>query len=228
MGQVIFIRHGISEWNKLGIWTGWENPGLAPDGVQGAVSAGQWANAQGLTPTVIYESDLTRAVNTTDGFLKGFGRDNFPRTKAMELRERDYGGLTGLNKWEVKEKVGEEQFTKYRRSPFERPPVGEKFKGESLADCRDRSFGYFQKNILPRAMKGENVVVSAHGNSIRAILWAWEKIGDEDIPNLEVPWTVPLVYEVDPAGKILKSYAVTADGPKSEGATWRTVKFPKQ
>ena len=227
-GKVVFIRHGFSEWNSLGIWTGWEDPGLVPQGEKGALEAGSWAQRAGLVPSIIYESDLTRAVRTTDGFLDGFGLTGVKRVQAMELRERDYGGLTGMNKWEVKEKVGEEQFNKYRRSPFERPPQGDKYKGESLADCRERSYSYFQKNILPRAVGGETVLVSAHGNSIRAILWAWEKIADDAIAEVEVPWTIPLVYEINNAGKILKSYAVTANGAQSVDGSWRKVVFPKQ
>lgn len=228
MGRIVLIRHGISEWNTKGIWTGWEDPGLTPEGRTGAEEAGRLAKAQGLFPAIIYESDLIRAIQTTDGFLKGLGKNGIPREKAMELRERDYGGLTGMNKWEVKEKVGEETFNKYRRSPYEKPPVGPQFKGESLADCRQRSFSYFSRSIQPKAIAGQTVLVSAHGNSIRAILWAWEKLADDEIPSLEIPWTVPLVYEVENSGRIMQSFAVTKDGVKSVDNTWRKVVFPKQ
>ncbi len=195
MSKLALIRHGQSAWNAKGLWTGWNDPDLNDKGRAEAKLAGE--KIQNISFQKAYTSDLKRAIQTLDEIKKVLNIKKLPTVQAPELKERNYGDLAGKNKWKVKEEYGEEQFMKWRRS-WDYPIPN----GESLKDVYARVIPYYEKEILPELKKGKNILVSAHGNSLRALVKFIDDISDNDIPKLEIGTGEVYVYEFDKTGKM--------------------------
>ncbi len=191
MSKLIILRHGESEWNKLNLFTGWEDVSLTD---QGKIEAKLAAFAiQNLKVNIdhAYSSALKRAKNTLEIVLYVLKKD-IQITSDQSLNERNYGDLTGMNKDEARNKWGDEQVKLWRRS-YEIAPEN----GESLKDTCDRTIPYFKKNILPKLYNGENVIIAAHGNSLRSIIMHVEELSVEEIINVEITTGIPIVYEYE-------------------------------
>lgn len=189
---LVLTRHGESEWNLKNLFTGWKDPGLTPKGIEEARAAGRGLKALGLSFDVAYTSALTRAQHTLKLILEEIGQTDLPTIEDFRLNERDYGDLAGLNKAETAAKYGDEQVHIWRRS-YDVPPPG----GESLKDTVARVLPYYVETILPRVMRGERVLVAAHGNSLRALIMVLDHLDDKTIPSLELKTGVPLVYRLN-------------------------------
>ncbi len=218
MGKLIAIRHGQSTWNAENRFTGWVDVNLSEKGIQEAEKSGKLLQELNINFDICFTSYLKRAINTLEIVLKVLGKDN-EYTKAWELNERCYGGLTGLNKAETKKKLGEEQFKKYRRSWDIPPPILDEsskysshnnplYKGiknipntESLKDTYERVVPYFEMNMKKHLKQNKNVLLSAHGNTIRALGKKIFNISDKSINLLEIPTGNPLVIDFDDSGK---------------------------
>ena len=213
MPTLILLRHGQSAWNLENRFTGWWDVDLTEQGVEEARAAGRMLRDKGYDLDRAYTSLQTRAIRTLNLVLDEMGRSWLPVTKAWELNERHYGGLTGLNKAETVAMVGEEQVKIWRRSFDIPPPVLEagsdydvasdrRYAGidvpatESLKDTIARVLPYFENHIAPALQAGERVIVAAHGNSLRALEKYLSKIADEDIVSLEIPTGQPIIYEL--------------------------------
>lgn len=189
---LVLTRHGESEWNLKNLFTGWKDPGLTAKGIEEAKTAGRGLKALGLTFDVAYTSALTRAQDTLKLILDEIGQPGLPTIRDFRLNERDYGDLSGLNKAETAAKYGDEQVHIWRRS-YDVPPPG----GESLKDTVARVLPYYVETILPRVMRGERVLVAAHGNSLRALIMVLDHLDDKTIPSLELKTGVPLIYRLN-------------------------------
>lgn len=196
MAYLALIRHGQSEWNELGLWTGLRDIPLNDVGLAEARQAGD--ALRGIKWDVGYTSDLVRAHQTMDEILEVLGQADLPIARDAALNERDYGDLTAKNKWDIQKQYGDEQFLKWRRS-WDYPVPG----GETLKDVHARVVPYYQQHILPDLKAGKNVIVSAHGNSLRALVKYLDQISDQDVPSLEIGTGEVYLYEVDPSGKIV-------------------------
>jgi 2,3-bisphosphoglycerate-dependent phosphoglycerate mutase len=188
---LVLVRHGQSEWNLKNLFTGWRDVDLTEKGVTEAREAGRKLKAQGLTFDVAYTSALKRAQRTLDLMLEEMGQ-TIPVIKDLALNERDYGDLSGLNKDDARKKWGEEQVHIWRRSYDIAPPGG-----ESLKDTLARTLPYYVTEILPRVLRGERVLVAAHGNSLRALVMVLEKLSPEQILKREIGTGVPIIYRLD-------------------------------
>jgi 2,3-bisphosphoglycerate-dependent phosphoglycerate mutase len=196
MAYLVLVRHGVTEWNALGKWTGLTDVPLSEDGRKEAAKA---ADAlQHIDLHRAYSSSLQRAKETLDIVLQGINRTDLPRSEHDELQERDYGELTGKNKWEVKEQVGDEQFTAIRRGWDTQPPGG-----ESLKDVSARTLPFFEQHILTDLKAGKNVIVAAHGNSLRSIMKHLEQVSDEDSHKVEIMTAEVIAYELDDGGQVI-------------------------
>jgi 2,3-bisphosphoglycerate-dependent phosphoglycerate mutase len=196
MAYLVLVRHGESEWNTLGLWTGWRDIPLTENGHAEARRA-----AEALTDIKLdkaYTSKLKRARETLDDITSTLGITDLPVVEDAALNERDYGDLTAKNKWQVQKEYGDEQFLKWRRS-WDYPVPG----GETLKDVYTRVAPYYDQQVLPDLRAGKNVIVAAHGNSLRALVKHLEDIPDEEIPSLEIGTGEVYVYQVDPSGKIV-------------------------
>lgn len=196
MSTLVIFRHGQSVWNLENKFTGWIDVELSPKGVEEARSAG--AKLNGYTFDYAYASALKRAQNTLDVALKTAGHKPLEPIYDKALNERMYGDLQGLNKAETAAKYGDEQVKIWRRS-YDVPPP----KGESLKDTAARVIPYFEKEIVPKLKEGKNVVIAAHGNSLRALIMYLEKMTPEQILEFEIGTAVPRVYELDNNLKVL-------------------------
>jgi len=212
--SLILVRHGQSQWNLENRFTGWWDVDLTAQGEQEARGAGVLLAEKNLLPTRAFTSLQTRAIRTLHLALETCGRLWIPETKDWRLNERHYGGLTGLNKAETAAKHGEDQVKVWRRS-FDVPPPplegGSEFDltgdpryagldvpaTESLKDTIARALPYYESEILPALRAGETVIVSAHGNSLRALVKHLSGISDADITGLEIPTGEPIVYDFD-------------------------------
>jgi 2,3-bisphosphoglycerate-dependent phosphoglycerate mutase len=194
---LVLVRHGQSDWNLKNLFTGWKDPDLTQQGIAEAGAAGEELRQRGFRFDVAFTSDLKRAQHTLDIMLDKLGQTNLPIIKDKALNERDYGELTGLNKDDARKRWGEGQVQIWRRS-FDIAPPG----GESLKDTAARVLPYFEKEILPRALKGERVLVSAHGNSLRALIMALENLSGEEIVRRELETGVPIVYQLKADGSV--------------------------
>jgi 2,3-bisphosphoglycerate-dependent phosphoglycerate mutase len=209
---LILVRHGQSQWNLENRFTGWWDVDLTAQGVAEATAAGELLAAKGVLPTAAFTSLQTRAIKTLHLALEACGRLWIPETKDWRLNERHYGGLTGLDKAETAAKHGDEQVKIWRRS-FDVPPPNMEAGGpydlaadaryagiaipstESLKLTIERVLPYWEASILPVLASGETVIVSAHGNSLRALVKHLSAIPDEEIVNLEIPTGQPIVYD---------------------------------
>ncbi|WP_276927482.1 2,3-diphosphoglycerate-dependent phosphoglycerate mutase [Faecalibaculum rodentium] len=226
MKKLVLIRHGESEWNKENRFTGWTDVELSQKGREEARQAGQLLKNQGYSFDKAYTSVLKRANHTLDGVLLELGETDIPVTRSWKLNERHYGALQGLNKAETAAKYGDEQVHEWRRSWDVRPPLLDSddkrnpvldplYKGvpadqlplgESLKDTVRRVVPFFESDIVPEIKAGKNVVIAAHGNSLRALVKFLDHISDEDIAGLDIPTGVPLVYELDDDMNPLRHY----------------------
>lgn len=195
---LVLCRHGQSEWNLQNLFTGWKDPGLTELGVEEARRGGKRLAAMGLTFDIAFTSVLSRAEVTCGLLLEELGLVGLPTIRDWHLNERDYGDLTGLNKAEAAKQWGEEQVHIWRRS-FDVPPPG----GESLKMTAERVLPYYHQHIAPRLMKGQAVLVAAHGNSLRALIMALEGLSGEDIVKRELATGVPLIYRLGGKGEVL-------------------------
>ena len=189
---LVLVRHGQSEWNLKNLFTGWRDVNLTEQGVLEARTAGEKLKAQGIHFDVAFTSVLVRAQRTLDLVLEEMGQTNIPILKDQALNERDYGDLVGLNKDDARKKWGEEQVHQWRRSYDIAPPGG-----ESLKDTVARALPYYMQEILPRVLRGERVLVSAHGNSLRALVMVLERLSPEGILKRELATGVPILYRLN-------------------------------
>jgi 2,3-bisphosphoglycerate-dependent phosphoglycerate mutase len=188
----VLVRHGESEWNKKNLFTGWRDVGLSERGIAEARSAGRKLKAQGIKFDVAFTSALKRAQHTLDLMLEELGQTGIPVFRDKALNERDYGDLVGLNKDDARRRWGEEQVHLWRRSYDVAPPGG-----ESLRDTAARVLPYYIQEILPRVMRGEHVLVSAHGNSLRALVMVLDRHTPESIAQLNLETGVPMIYRLN-------------------------------
>ena len=215
--KLVLLRHGESVWNKENLFTGWTDVDLSDTGRAEAQEAGRVLTQEGFDFDICFTSYLKRAIHTLNITLEGMDREWLPVIKSWKLNERHYGALQGLNKAETAEKYGEDQVKQWRRSYDIPPPALEasdernpakqiQYSGvdpkdlpltESLKDTVARAVPYFEAEIKPRMLKGERILIAAHGNSLRALVKTFEKMSDEDIVGVNIPTAVPLVYEFD-------------------------------
>jgi 2,3-bisphosphoglycerate-dependent phosphoglycerate mutase len=191
-GTLVLVRHGQSEWNLKNLFTGWRDPDLSPLGHEEAKAAGAKINARGYKFDIAYTSALTRAQRTCTYILEGVGQPALQTIKNQALNERDYGELSGLNKDDARAKWGEDQVHIWRRS-YDVPPPG----GESLKDTGARVWPYYLHEIQPHVLRGETVLVAAHGNSLRALIMALDGLTGEEIVKQELATGVPVIYKLN-------------------------------
>ena len=217
MGTLVLVRHGESEWNSKGLFTGWVDVGLAAKGVQEASAAGRMLVDAGLRPDVVHTSVLTRAISTANIALEAAGLGWLPVRRSWRLNERHYGALQGKDKAQTREEFGDEQFMVWRRSyDVPPPPIADDDplsqagdpryatlppelmpRTECLKDVLGRMLPYWYDAIVPDLAAGRSVLVVAHGNSLRALVKHLDGISDEAIAELNIPTGIPLLYELD-------------------------------
>ena len=223
MPQLVLLRHGQSQWNLENRFTGWWDVDLSDQGIAEARAAGQLLRDRGLDLDCCFTSVLTRAIRTLHLVLHEMDRLWLPVAKDWRLNERHYGGLTGLNKQEMIDKVGAEQVKIWRRSyDIPPPPLAEdspwdvsrdrRYAGiavprsESLKDTIDRALPYYHSDIEPALRSGQRVMIAAHGNSLRGIIKYLSDIGDQEIVGLEIPTGQPIVYDLANDLSVIKRY----------------------
>jgi 2,3-bisphosphoglycerate-dependent phosphoglycerate mutase len=189
---LVLVRHGESEWNLKNLFTGWKDIDLTDNGIREARAAGRKLKAQGIRFDVAFTSALIRAQRSLDLILDEMGQTGIPVFKDQALNERDYGDLSGLNKDDARKKWGAEQVHVWRRSYDVAPPGG-----ESLKDTAARVLPYYIQEILPRVIRGERVLVSAHGNSLRALVMVLDRLTPAEIVKRELGTGVPMVYRLN-------------------------------
>lgn len=196
MAYLVLVRHGTSEYNAKGLWAGWDDPLLTPEGEKDAATAAE--TLKNIHFDFGYASPLIRHNKTLQIIKHILHQDDLPTTIADELKERNYGDFTGKNKWEVKKEIGEEEFTKLRRSWNYPIP-----NGESLKQVYDRVVPYYEQHILQELKQGKNVIISSSGNALRSLVKYVENISDTDIANLEIAPGEAYVYQIDAEGKVI-------------------------
>ena len=196
MSKLVLIRHGESQWNLENRFTGWVDVPLSPKGIEEAKAAGK--KLAGFKFDRAFSSVLARANETMRLVLEGIGQTGIPIEKDKALNERMYGELQGLNTAETAKKFGDEQVKIWRRSYDVRPPGG-----ESLKDTAERVLPYYDSRIKPYVLKGETILIAAHGNSLRALVMQLEQLTREQVLELNIPTGAPLLYELDNSGKVL-------------------------
>lgn len=197
MPFLILVRHGESEWNLANRFTGWVDIDLSPRGVEEAHQAGKILKQHNFKIDAVFTSVLKRAIRTTEIILEELGLNGMHYEKDKALNERHYGELQGMNKTEIGERYGFDQLKIWRRSYDVAPPGG-----ESLKDTQDRVLPYYHQKIEPLLKEGKNVLISAHGNSLRALVMYLENLTKEEVLELNIPTGVPYVYELDENLKI--------------------------
>ena len=197
--NLVLVRHGQSEWNAKNLFTGWKNPGLTETGVKEAISAGKLIKDEKINFNTMYTSELIRAQLTGNTILEIINQSDIPIIKDIALNERNYGSLAGLNKDDARKKWGEEQVHIWRRS-YDIPPPD----GESLKNTAERVLPYFNKEILPKVVSGSNILIAAHGNSLRSLIMQLDELSKEEILNLEIPTGAPIKYIFDEHGKVVE------------------------
>ena len=202
---LVLVRHGQSDWNLKNLFTGWKDPDLTEKGQAEAKAAGQRLKALGLNFDVAFTSALTRAQHTCRLILNELNQNDLKTIRDQALNERDYGDLSGLNKDDARAKWGEEQVHVWRRS-YDVPPPN----GESLKDTVARVLPYYCQEILPRVLRGERVIVAAHGNSLRALVMVLDRLTPDTIPSMELDTGVPLVYRLNADSTVESKKVLTA------------------
>ena len=226
MFTLVLLRHGESVWNKENRFTGWTDVDLSEAGEQEAENAGDILKKEGFVFDSVFTSLLKRAIRTAWITLDRMDLMWLPVHKSWRLNERHYGALQGLNKKETADKFGDEQVQIWRRSYAVSPPALDKTDsrypghndkyadlspeelpvGESLKDTIERAMPYWHDFILPEILRGKKILISAHGNSLRALVKHLDGISDSDIPSLEIPTGIPLVYELDEKAQPIKHF----------------------
>ncbi len=191
-GTLVLVRHGQSDWNLKNLFTGWKDPDLTPLGIEEANTGGKALADYGIKYDIAFTSALTRAQHTLKLILDNISQPDLETIRDQALNERDYGDLSGLNKDDARAKWGEEQVHIWRRS-YDVPPPG----GESLRDTGARVWPYYLTEILPRVLRGENVLVAAHGNSLRSLVMVLDRLTKEQILALNLATGVPMVYKLN-------------------------------
>jgi 2,3-bisphosphoglycerate-dependent phosphoglycerate mutase len=202
---LVLVRHGESEWNKLNLFTGWRDPDLTPTGIEEAIRAGQLIAKAGIRFDIAFTSVLLRAQHTLKLILKELGQTDLETIRDQALNERDYGDLSGLNKDDARARWGEEQVHIWRRS-YDVPPPG----GESLKDTAARVLPYYEARIWPEVKAGRNVIVAAHGNSLRALVMKLDNLTREQVLALNLATGAPIVYKLAPDGTVSEKRELTA------------------
>ena len=192
-GTMVLVRHGQSEWNKKNLFTGWRNVDLTEQGIAEAEEAGRVLAARGMKFDIAFTSVLIRAERTCEIILQGVGQSDLETIHDQALNERNYGDLAGLNKDDARAKWGEEQVHIWRRS-YDTPPPGK--EGESLRDTGARVWPYYMTEILPRVLRGQTVLVAAHGNSLRSLVMVLDGHTKETITGLNLGTGVPMIYRL--------------------------------
>lgn len=204
MAYLALVRHGESTWNAIDAWTGLTDISLSKKGFEESREAGKLL--RDIPFQIAFTSKLIRAKQTLDEILDVLDIKHIPIYENAALNERDYGDLTGRNKWEVEKEYGEEKFDDWRRGWNEPVP-----NGETLKEVYERVIPYYEEHILPKLKAGKNVLVSAHGNSLRALIKYLEHISDKDISKFEMATGAVFVYEVNKEGKIISKEIRTPD-----------------
>ena len=186
---LVLVRHGQSEWNAKNLFTGWKNPGLTPAGEKEAIDAGNLIKERDIKFSIMFTSALKRAQITGQMILDVIDQTNIEVIKDQALNERDYGELAGLNKDDARKQWGKEQVHIWRRS-YDIPPPG----GESLKNTAERVLPYFNSLILPKLLQGENILVAAHGNSLRSLVMQLDNLSKDEVIALEIPTGAPIIY----------------------------------
>jgi 2,3-bisphosphoglycerate-dependent phosphoglycerate mutase len=199
MARLILLRHGESQWNLENRFTGWVDVPLSPRGIQEAKNAGE--KLRGFAFDRAFTSVLIRAIETLRLVLEAIGQTDIPIEKDKALNERMYGELQGLNKADTAKKYGDAQVKIWRRSYDVAPPGG-----ESLKDTADRVLPYYENRIKPYLLKGETILISAHGNSLRALVMQLEQLSREQVLELNIPTGAPLLYELDKNGTVVNHH----------------------
>jgi 2,3-bisphosphoglycerate-dependent phosphoglycerate mutase len=202
---LVLARHGQSEWNLKNLFTGWKDVALTEVGIAEARAAGRRLKAQGIGFDIGFTSALRRAQDSMTLMLEEMGFSGIPVIKDLALNERDYGDLAGLNKEDARKRWGEEQVHVWRRSYDVAPPGG-----ESLRDTAARVLPYYIKEILPRVLRGERVLVTAHGNSLRALVMVLDRLGPKEIVARELATGVPLIYHLNPDATVAQRIDLAA------------------
>ena len=192
MSRLVLVRHGQSEWNEKNLFTGWRDPGLTQQGIGEAKAAGIALKAGGISFDLAFTSNLQRAQKTLSLLLAEQGQTDLAVTRNEALNERDYGDLAGLNKDDAREKWGAEQVHIWRRS-FDKPPPG----GESLKDTAARVLPYYEAEILTLIRAGKDILIAAHGNSLRALVMRLEGLSPAQILDVNIGTGVPYIYDMD-------------------------------
>lgn len=195
MAYLVLVRHGLSEYNKEGIWAGWENPPLAPEGFEQAEKTAE--ALRDIHFDYGFSSEQTRCIQTMDMLKKILRQEDLPVVEDNAIRERNYGDFNHKNKWDVKKEIGEEEFQKLRRG-WDYPPP----HGESLKMVSDRVLPFYEKEILPKLKEGKNVLVASSNNALRALIKYLENIPDSQIADFEVGTGEAYVYKMDTNGNI--------------------------
>ena len=189
LSYLVLIRHGQSEWNEKNLFTGWKNPPLTEKGIEEAELAGIRIKNLNIDFSHYFTSALIRAQETGEIILNQLEKEKIIKTRSQNLNERDYGDLSGLNKDEAKKEWGEDQVHIWRRS-FDTPPPG----GESLKDTADRVLPYFEVEIKPLVEQGNNILICAHGNSLRSLIMSLEEISPSEIVKVEIGTGEPILF----------------------------------
>ena len=197
--HLILVRHGQSEWNAKNLFTGWKDPGLTDEGMEEALVAGSTIKSENILFDEMFTSKLVRAQITGKIILETINQSDISINQNIALNERNYGSLAGLNKDDARKKWGEEQVHIWRRS-FDIPPPD----GESLKNTSERVLPYFNREILPKVVNGSNILIAAHGNSLRSLIMQLDDISEVDIVNLEIPTGAPIKYVFNEDGSILE------------------------
>ncbi len=196
MSYLAIVRHGLSEYNKKGLWAGWHDPDLTPEGIEQAKKAGE--ELKGLHFDLAFTSDLIRAKNTLQEILKVLNQPEITVIESDQIKEKSHGIYEGKNKWQIKEELGEELFKKIRKSWDYQPE-----KGESLKQVNERFVNFFNKEILPQLLIGKNILLVSSENAIRAFLKTLEDIDVKILEEIGIGVAEIYLYEIDETGKVI-------------------------
>lgn len=196
MAYLVLVRHGQSEWNALGLWTGWQDVSLSEQGRAEARKAAE--HLRDISLHKAYTSKLSRAQQTLDEIKQALAHTELDTTEHEAMNERHYGDYTGKNKWDIQAQIGDEEFHKLRRN-WDHPVPN----GETLKDVHSRAIPYFEQHILEDLKAGKNVIIASHGNTLRALMKHLDEVADDKVHELEIGTGEVLVYEISEDGKVI-------------------------
>ncbi len=202
---LVLVRHGQSVWNAKNLFTGWKDVDLTEVGIEEARNGGAMLKGEGIAFDIAFTSALVRAQRTLEIILEELGQSGLETIEDLALNERDYGDLVGLNKDDARAKWGDEQVHIWRRSYDVAPPGG-----ESLKDTAERTLPYYESTILPEVLGGRNVIVAAHGNSLRAIVMKLDKLSRDEVTQLNLATGVPMIYRLNEDGSVAEKRDLAA------------------